>query len=346
MHAEHARVLLVERDPATQEALERALQREGLSVIWARTAAEAEAAAAAEEPRLVILNPRLSPDDGWLVYRSLRRRHLPIMLVTQRHDPGIERVALTLGADDCVAGTAGPDEVARRARFLLHRMPEVPAVEPSFGDVTLDAATGSASVAGAQVPLTRTEYALLRTLVEARGGVVSREQLVLRARAHAGALPLARSIETHIRSLRRKLGDDGDEPARLLAVRGFGYRLVAPRVVAPERLALEAFQALPDPIIVIDGQQRIQLMNRAAERLVGQAADGVVGRLSCGVLLRCHLKNETGVCSGLATLADGAAHSGSLVVCPSGHSLAVEEKAVPLASTGNHVLLRLTGKPA
>ncbi len=339
-------MLLVERDPTAEEALERALQREGLSTIWARTAAEAEAAAASEQPCLVILNPRLAPDDGWLVYRSLRRRHIPIMLVTARREPGIERVALTLGADDCVAGTAGPDEVARRARFLLQRSPERAAEEPSFGDVTLDASTGSASVNGVRVVLTRTEYALLRALVEARGGVVSRDQLVLRARAHADALPLARSIETHIRSLRRKLGDDGRQPARLLAVRGFGYRLVAPRAVSFERLAVEALQALPDAILVVDGQQRVQLMNHAAEVLVGQSAEAVVGRLSCGVLLRCQLREEYGAtCCGLAALADGAPHSGSVLVCPLGHTIQLRETSVPLSPTAGHVLLRLSEAP-
>ncbi len=340
MLAAHPTVLLVERDPSIEQALERALQREGLDSIWARTSEDAEAALATRRPCLVILNPRLPPEDGWQVYRKLRRHAVPIMLVAPGRDPTLERMALTLGADDCVAGDAPAADIATRARFLLQRGGPAPPAALACGDLTLDLTTGQASVDHRNVALTRSEAAVLATLLEAQGGVVSREQLVLRARAQAGALPLARSVESHVRSLRSKLEADPARPTRILSVRGFGYRLAASAAPPRARLVEAAFEALPDPVLVVDAQQRVEVMNRAAEALVGQTADAVVGKLSCSALLGCQLGPDR-ACPGLEALFGSGARSAEIAICPIGTTVHVEETASPLPGDPGHLLLLL-----
>ncbi|MBI4492950.1 MAG: winged helix-turn-helix domain-containing protein [Chloroflexi bacterium] len=346
VHAAYGSVLLVERDPSARQALERALLREGLQTLWARSAAEAEAALATRHPCLVILNPRLAPEDGWQVYRQLRRFQVPVMLLAPRSDAALKRLALMLGADDCVAADSGPEEVATRARFVLQRAAREGAPAPTFGAIALDPALGGARVGGQAVRLTRSEYALLAALIEAQGRVIPREQLVVRARAHAGALPLARSVDGHVRALRRKLGDDPCRPRLLLSVRGFGYRLAMPGDQPSPPLAEAAFEALPDPVLVLDEQRCVKLLNRAAAALVGTPAEAVVDHLSCAALLRCQAGAPGPArCPGLAALAGGAPQRTELVVCPAGVPLVVEEAVVRLPGEPARLLLQLRERP-
>jgi DNA-binding response OmpR family regulator len=303
VQARHARVLLVESDRAAARALEQALAREGMDSIRVDSGQEAEVAVRSDRPGLVILDPRLGAEDGWQVYRNLRQHGVPIMLLVRKQDPAVAQLGLAVGATDCVVGDAPADEVVARARDLLHRLEPQPQPSLTFAGVSLDAGAGGAIVDGRKIRLTRTEYAVLAALVHAAGGVVSRDQLAAQASAHAGGLPLARSMEGHVRSLRRKLGDDAQHPRRLESVRGFGYRLIAPAAVSPSQLAVNAFDALAEPALIIDRQQRVVLMNAAAEQAVGQSREQVVGHLSCSAMLRCRASRHTiAGCPGLEVL--------------------------------------------
>lgn len=360
---QHARVLIVERETAFEQALDRALRRAGLESIQARSGSEAEEAVAIYHPSLVILNPCLAPEDGWAVYRRLRQYAIPIMLRAPSRPSGVslDRVAHSLAPEHCVPGEASPEEVAARARVLLQRLPQPTREQVSFGDLTLDRDAGEALVAGWPVALTRTELEILATLVEARGRVVTREHLAVRGRASASTLPLARSIEGHVRNLRHKLGDDPACPRRVISVRGFGYRLVqmeaGPAAPQPRRpsersrdaLAGEALNAMAEAVFVIDRQQRVQFMNRAAETLVQRPSEAVLGRLSCAALLRCRLNEKpdnTGshhrtACPALETLCTSSVTtSQDLIVCPSESPLAVTGTASRLPGDPAHLLLR------
>ena len=344
MLAQHPRVLLVERDPTVVQALGRALCRDGLEGATARNGREAEEAIEDRRPSVILLNPRLGPDDGWLVFRRLRARGIPIVLRATGPGCAAERVALSVGAADCVPSDATPEEVATRLRFVLQRSAPGEAPLLRYGDVAVNPSAGTATLAGRPIALTRSELALLAALVEGQGRVVSREHLAARARASAGALPLARSAEAHLRSLRRKLGDDPECPQRVVTVRGFGYRLVQPPSRAPEGpLPVEAtLDALPDPTLVLDEQQRILLLNRAAERLVGRGRPAVVGRLSCPALMGCRPVDGTrAVCPALALAAGRAADSRHVLVRPKGRSLQVACVASRLPGDPRRVLLQL-----
>ncbi len=342
MSAQHARVLLVERDPGREQALAGALRREGLESVWARTHREAEEAVVSQHPSLILLDPHLGPEDGWQAFRSLRRHQLPIMLLPRGQHAQTRRLAEALGADDCLPYDAPPDEVATRARSVLRRADQRPARPTMYGDLILDPANAAVSVGGRETALTRSEYAVLEALVEAQGRVVTREQLVLRARAPAGALPLARSIESHVRSLRRKLGDDLMHPRRLLSVRGFGYRLAGQEPESARTPADISLDSLPQPALVVDTQQRVRRMNRAAERLLGRSREEVVGQLSCAALLRCR-DEHTGSrsCPGLATLCDALVRNAEIFVSAWDEPRPMREVASKLDDEPGHVLLQL-----
>lgn len=342
MSASYGRVLVVERDLATKQALEAALMREGLQATWARTAVEVEAAVRAQRPCLAILNPRLAPEDGWQVLRRLRRYELPVIVATPRADPTIQRLALALGADDCVVVTNGATEVATRARFVLQRCAPASAPATAFGQVALAPEVGGARVEGRLVRLTRSEYALLAALVEAQGRVVSREQLVVRARAGARALPMARSVDAYVRSLRRKLGDDARQPRLLLAVRGFGYRLAGEPRPSDPSLAQAAFEALPEPTLVVDAERRVRLLNRAAEALVGRPAGAVVDHVTCGELLRCQVEAEDErSCPALEALAGDGPRQAEVTLCPGQTPQRIEETVIRLPSASGYLVMQL-----
>lgn len=345
MNVAYSSVLLVERDPSTKQALERALQREGLETLWARNSKEAETILATRQPCLIIVNPRLAPEDGWSVCRQLRRSQLPIMLLVPSADPAFRRVALALGVDDCVVSQNGLEEVATRARFVLQRYynrPKSGSTALTFGNISLDPTHLTATVDGRTVSLTHSEYTVLAALVEGQGRVVPREQLVIRARTRADAFPLARSIDAHVRALRRKLGDDPRYPRILLNVRGVGYRLSAPPPASPISLAAAAFHALADPALVLDDHLRVKLLNQAAEELVGRPAEDVVDHMSCSALFGCLADgNVRGPCPAVAALEGYPAPRGEMVINSRDQSLEVEETIIRLPGEPAHLLLHL-----
>jgi DNA-binding response OmpR family regulator len=334
-------VLLIERDPVARQALEGALLREGLQAHWARTSAEVEHALATARPSLAILNPRLAADDGWQVLRRLRRSEVPVIVMAPRPDPTTQRLALALGADDCVPASGGPGELATRARFVLQRRTGEHAPAPRFGPLTLAPEIGGVRVDGRTVRLTRSEYGLLAALMEAQGRVVPREQLVVRARAGARALPSARAVDAYVRSLRHKLGDDPVQPRLLLSVRGFGYRLAGDADSADASLPRAAFEALPDPTLVVDRQRRVRLLNRAATQLTGRAAAEVEDQMTCATLLRCAVVGPEETCPALAASSGASAAHAEVAICPSGEASAVDETVTRIEGAAGYLLMQL-----
>jgi two-component system, OmpR family, response regulator len=333
-------VLLVQRDLSNRLAIEQALLQEGLGAVVARGQREAQAALISRSICLIILSPRLAPDDGWQVFRQLRSSGLPIVVLVPDGDPELMRLALALGADDCFSDRASPVEIATRVRFGLKRAPLRPALQPSFGSLVLEPGLG-ARLSDRLIPLTRTEYAVLESLVEAQGRVVTREQLVARARAQAGSFPLARSIDSHVRSLRQKLGDDPDQPRLLRSVRGLGYQL-ARSPAEPLTLADAVLQALSEPILVVDDRQQVKLMNRAAEQLARRPAQQAVDTLSCRAILACQVPDdECRTCPWVAVRTSGSPTSARLTIAPADEPLRVQCSAQQLAGS-DRVLLRFS----
>ncbi|MFM8534969.1 MAG: response regulator transcription factor [Acidimicrobiia bacterium] len=183
----------------------------------------------------VILDVMLPGMSGFDILRELRRTsHVPVLMLTALGDE-VDRIAgLEIGADDYLPKTFSTRELLARLRSVLRRSARTTAARPvsqaapvSRGPLWMDAAARTATLAESPLPLTKVEFDLLMALAEAPGRVRSREQLLLAA-ADRDFEAFDRSIDVHISSLRRKLGDDPKAPRWIETIRGIGYRMLPP----------------------------------------------------------------------------------------------------------------------
>ena len=215
------KLLVVEDEDAIAEPLVEGLVREGFAV---ERAATGEAALAAEEPDLVLLDLRLPDVDGLEVCRRLRERsRVPIIVVTARGEEVDRVVGLELGADDFVVSPSGLRVLLARLRAGLRRPAPAPAAGPVRVDgLEVDLRARRATLDGADVALTPKEFDLLALLIGDSGAAVSRERIfeeVWGTRWYGSP----KTIDVHVAALRRKLGD----PGWIETVRGVGFRLRA-----------------------------------------------------------------------------------------------------------------------
>ena len=217
------RLLLVEDDPAIATPLVAGLERQGFEVHWVETGADALNADLGD---LVLLDLGLPDLDGQVVCRRLRdRSSVPIIVVTARSEE-VDRVALLeLGADDYVVKPFGFRELVARIRAVLRRTgQEERTIEPHTGRVRVDDRTRQVTVDGGAVHLTPKEYDLLSFLTRDAGAVRTRDE-ILRAVWDENWWGSSKTLDVHVASLRRKLGD----PDLIETVRGVGYRLADDR---------------------------------------------------------------------------------------------------------------------
>lgn len=222
-------LLLVEDDDRIADPLVRGLEREGFATNRVRTAAEALAAPSAD---LVLLDLGLPDADGLTVCRELRARSsVPIIVVTARGEE-IDRVlGLELGADDYLVKPFGYRELVARIRAVLRRTgaggPERADDGTSavieIGGLVIDRRTHRAALDGAELALTRKEFDLLALLASDPGAVRTRTEILEQVWDPHWYGP-TKTLDVHVASLRRKLGDQ----AWIETVRGVGYRLGAP----------------------------------------------------------------------------------------------------------------------
>lgn len=179
---------------------------------------------------VILLDLMLPGRDGLEVCREVRARSdVPIIVLTARGEEADRVMGLELGADDYLAKPYSPREllariraVTRRARGRVGPRSDVLAV----GGLHIDPPARRVTLHGAEVPLTGYEFDLLRALAERAGQILSREQLMERARGSAEEA-FDRSIDVHVSRLRQKLGDDPKRPRLIKTVRGVGYMLAA-----------------------------------------------------------------------------------------------------------------------
>jgi DNA-binding response OmpR family regulator len=220
------RVLIVEDEPAIAESLDYALRREGFDTQTAATYAKAEAGR--DWPTLIILDLMLPDGNGGDLLRLLRAesRPTPVIVLSSRESETDRISALEGGADDYVTKPFSPREVVARVRAVLRRMtpPGQPEPEPAL---LVDRTGRRASYTGRDLELTRVEFDLLALLSEAPGRVYTRSEFIDRVWGHGFAIT-DRTIDSHIKSLRRKLTDAGAPAGAIVTVRGVGYRMAAP----------------------------------------------------------------------------------------------------------------------
>jgi DNA-binding response OmpR family regulator len=224
-------VLLVEDEASIAEPFAKALEREGFSPVVAATAAAARELFARQRPNIVLLDLTLPDGDGRELCREWRREsQVPIIMLTARGTETDRVVGLELGADDYVVKPFSVAEVAARIRAVLRRaVPDRSAQHErvTIGELAIDPATRSATMAGNELGLTRKEFDLLARLARDTGTVVSREDLMADV-WDENWFGSTKTLDVHIGFLRRKLGDDAAAPRYLRTVRGVGFQLAAP----------------------------------------------------------------------------------------------------------------------
>ncbi len=220
-----ARVLVVEDEPAIAESVAYALRRDGYTVTLAATLGEAEAAR--EQADLVILDLMLPDGSGfdWISAVRAEGRGKPVIVLSSRDGEADRVAALETGADDYVTKPFSPREIVARVRAVLRRAAGPGAATPTAAaGIQLDLPGRRARVGMQALELTRVEFDLLACLLEAPERVHTRAELIDRMWGDGFAIT-DRTIDSHVKALRRKLGEAGAEPGTIETVRGVGYRL-------------------------------------------------------------------------------------------------------------------------
>jgi two-component system phosphate regulon response regulator PhoB len=221
------RVLVVEDEPDIAEVLRFNLEKSGFAVDTVRRGDAALEAMRRQPPAVVVLDLMLPGLDGLEVTRLAKRdpatAGIPLVMLTAKGEELDRIVGLELGADDYIAKPFSPREVVLRVKAVLRRRAGEGGGEAPVeaGGIRLDPEAHRVEVRGREVPLTATEFRLLRLLLERQGRVQSRARLLADVWGYAEDVD-SRTVDTHVRRLRRKLGAEAD---RLETVIGVGYRL-------------------------------------------------------------------------------------------------------------------------
>lgn len=230
-----ARLLVIEDDVRLCRLVKDYLETMGYHVAMEHSGPAGLATALKDSFQAIILDVMLPGMDGFEVLRKLRAHStVPVLMLTGRGEEADRIVGLELGADDYLPKTFSTRELLARLRAVLRRslINEAAAADKRnapviVGDLYIDPAAHIATLKNQQVPLTRQEFDLLLALARASGRVKTRENLLLEV-ADRDFEGFDRSIDVHISSLRKKLGDDAKAPRWIETIRGVGYTLKKP----------------------------------------------------------------------------------------------------------------------
>ena len=219
------RVLIVDDDLDIQRLVSYNLTQAGFEVATAETGRKALDSVQKHPPDLIILDLMLPDVDGMEVCRTLRQREnsrrIPIVMLTARGDEIDRVIGFELGADDYVMKPFSPRELVLRVKSIFRRMKDERSDLLRSGKIQLYPERRQCFVASNLIVLTAKEFDLLQELMRAHGNVLTREVLMDKVWGYHGEAT-SRTLDTHIRRLREKLGD---EAMRVETVRGVGYRM-------------------------------------------------------------------------------------------------------------------------
>ena len=225
-------ILVVDDDQDIVRLVRSYLEQAGFEVLHAFDGSTALRLLRTARPALVVLDLMLPDYDGWDITRRIRAdaelAETAILMLTARVDDPDKIVGLELGADDYVTKPFNPREIVARVRSILRRsLDPPPRTLLSCGGLTLDLQRHSLMVNNTTVDTTPTEFELLRTLMQHPGYVFTRSELIERSLGwdYSG---LERTLDSHIKNLRRKIEPDPKQPTYIQTVFGVGYRLEEP----------------------------------------------------------------------------------------------------------------------
>jgi DNA-binding response OmpR family regulator len=227
------RILVIEDNRNLATGLRNNLEIEGYEVGVAGDGTSGLALARSTTPDLIILDLMLPGMDGYRVLKTLRDDGIdtPVLILSARGEETDKVLGFHLGADDYVAKPFGLLELLARVDALLRRAASAStkhklSTPVIFGDVQVDPGTHTVRRAGEAVTLRPKEYDLLVALLQRRGQVASRAELLEEVWGYSGEV-YSRTVDTHVAELRRKLEENAAEPRHILTVRKTGYRIQA-----------------------------------------------------------------------------------------------------------------------
>lgn len=222
------KILIVEDEKDIVKMLEYNLKKEGFKILSARDGESAVNLSGKEHPDLVLLDLMLPGIDGIEVCKRLKSERktasIPIIMLTAKSQESDKIVGLELGADDYVTKPFSPRELIARIKAVLRRVEEKGKLPDMLktGDMIVDLSKIAVTIKGKPVELTSKEFELLKTLIKARGRVLSRDHLLdtIWGFDHAAEIQ-TRTVDVHVRTLRKKLKT---EAKRIVTVKNYGYR--------------------------------------------------------------------------------------------------------------------------
>jgi DNA-binding response OmpR family regulator len=219
-------ILIVDDEPEIVRFVRAYLEDAGYRVVVASEGQEALFVARHEKPDLVILDLMMPGMDGWDFMRRYRQeRATPVIMLTARVEEGDQVQGLELGADDYVTKPFSPRALVARVRAVLRRAQGEPLPPAALrgGDIVVDLDTHTVTVGGEKADLTPTEFDLLEILMKAPGRIFTRPELLDRVLGDEADV-FERTIDAHVKKLRRKIEPDPAEPRYIITVRGAGYK--------------------------------------------------------------------------------------------------------------------------
>lgn len=224
------RILVVDDDKKIVRLVQSYLEQSGYQVLVAYDGETALHMIRRDRPDLVVLDLMLPGRDGMEITRIVRSDQniagLPVIMLTARVEDTDKIVGLELGADDYIGKPFNPREVVARVRALLRRSAGGPVSSRLLqaGDLRLDLDQHEVTVNGEPVDLTPTEFDLLKTLLENRGHAFTRLELIEKSMGYLYD-GIERTVDSHIKNLRKKIEQDPGNPIYIQTVYGVGYRL-------------------------------------------------------------------------------------------------------------------------
>ncbi len=227
----NSRILIVEDDPSIRLGLKRSLEFEGFAIDLARDGEEAIQRAFDKKPDLIVLDIMLPRVNGFEVCRTVRKYDstIPILILSAKGDEGDKVLGLELGADDYITKPFSIRELTARIKAALRRRRAMEGEVDTFeeAELRIDFAGQILAVHGEERELSTREFKLLRHLIQNRGRVLSRDQILNKVWGYDyDGTP--RTIDNFINKLRQKLGDDPTSPRWIQTVRGSGYKFKSP----------------------------------------------------------------------------------------------------------------------
>ncbi len=217
-------ILIVEDEQRLATLLGEYLQQAGFSTSWLQSGESVVSRVRERAPQMVLLDLMLPGKDGLTICREIRQfSQLPIMMITARVEEIDRLLGLELGADDYICKPFSPREVVARVKAVLRRGQQIKEQEET-PLLQLDQAACTASLAGQQLELTAVEFRLLSALAAQPGRIFSRDQLMSHIYRDQ-RIVCDRTIDSHIKKLRKKLADAAPDLEMIHSVYGVGYKL-------------------------------------------------------------------------------------------------------------------------